>query len=261
MLEIRHRPLQEGQSIKEAYDDLYQDTDLRMRDSFYLWLISLLSPEKDGDRILLDIACGQGRLVELAAQQGIRTIGTDFAIEGMLDGVESTPQAGWVVSDGEKIPMPDNCVDYITHIGSLEHYADPQQGANEIARVLKPGGRACILLPNAFGLFMNIRYVQRSGEIFDDEQPIQRYATRGTWETLLRRGGLETVSIHGMTELNFPHTAADMFWMAKQPRKVIRSLMGVFVPVNLANFIVFICTKGDEEPARDNDIYYPMLAY
>ncbi len=234
MLEIRH-----SNTTRDAYNQLYQDTDLLMRDSFYLWLLELLHPQPDST--LLDISCGQGRLVQLAAQQGVWAMGVDFSSAGLLKGAQHTPEAGWLVGDGEQLPLPAMSVEYVMHIGSLEHYEHPQQGAYEIARVLKPNGRACILLPNAFGLFGNIRRVWQTGEIFDDGQPLQRYATRRTWETLLGNGGLIIEHVIAFGEVNRPRTAKDWVWMLQRPQKFVRGVLAYLIPVNLTNHFVFIC--------------------
>ncbi len=133
----------------------------------------------------MDIATGEGRLPVLALKFGLKAFGTDFAISGLRKGIKENSAPGWFTADGEQLPVSDHSIDYVTHIGSLEHYLDPIRGAQEIARVLKPGGKACILLPNAFGLFGNIQYVAKTGDVFDDGQPLQRYATRREWERLL----------------------------------------------------------------------------
>lgn len=253
MLEIRHKSLHDGVSIKDAYDAFYQKTELQMRDSFYLWLIDLLGL-RPGE-LLLDVACGQGRLVQLAAQRGIQALGLDLSFEGMVKGARHAPAARWMVGDGMRIPLPDASMDYIMNIGSLEHYDNPIQGMREIARLLKPNGRACILLPNAFGLWGNIKRVWQTGEIFDDKQPLQRYATRNTWETALRFGGLTVERLVPWNETNFPRTAHDLLWTAQRPQKIIRAGLAAFLPANLANHFVFICRKASTAPAQT---YYPM---
>ena len=167
MLEIRHDEMDRTADTRKRYNAIYREDGILLRDSFYLWLVSLLDPQPG--RILLDISCGQGRLVRFARDHGLRAVGMDFAVDAVRIGLESeSPESGWAVADGERLPVRDNAVDYVTHIGSLEHYQDPQAGIGEIERVLKPGGVACILLPNSFGLFGHIKHGVQSGESFAD---------------------------------------------------------------------------------------------
>lgn len=240
MIEIRHDRMHNASDTREAYDQIYTNRGLSHRDSFYLWLLSLLDPQP-GKR-LLDISCGEGRLVALAQQQGLLAFGLDFSVVAVHKGLLGSPDSGFVVGDGERIPFPPRSFDYVTHIGSLEHYMDPHLGAAEIGRVLKQGGRACILLPNTFGL-LGIRYVWKHGEVFDDGQPLQRYATRRTWQNLLESGGLCVNRVVGYSGVNFPRTSTDVRWLLARPKKIVRLALLSLVPINLANHFVFICSK------------------
>lgn len=255
MIEIRHRAIRQGQSTQAAYDTLYQEREILMRDSFYLWLIELIAPQPG--ELLLDVACGQGRLVELATQQGINATGVDFSYAGMLAAAQQTPSAHWLLADGEALPIADGSIDCVLNIGSLEHYEHPLQGVRELARLLKPHGRACILLPNAYGLFGNIQQVGMGGEVFDDGQPLQRYATRRTWETLLERGGLQVERLIPYSEVNLPRTPRDWLWLAQHPQKIVRAVLSKAVPPNFANHFVFLCRRTPQKPASEP---YPMWA-
>ena len=240
MLEIRHLGIQNTGNTQKAYNQIYADEGILLRDSFYLWLISLLKPKPD--RLLVDISCGEGRLASFAYEKGLRSIGLDFSATGVLQGKKYQPMAGWGIADGEQLPIATASVDYVTHIGSLEHYINPYLGAGEVARILKPTGLACILLPNAYGLLGNIRYVMRTGDIFDDGQPLQRYATRCIWEDVLIQGGLKINKVIGYGEVEVPKTAKDGFWMLRRPQKILRGLIAYLTPINLANHFVFICS-------------------
>lgn len=239
MLEIRHSQMDTTANTRQAYDEIYAGEGILQLDSFYLWLISLLVPEHG--RILLDVSCGQGRLVTLAQQQGLRAMGVDFSIQGVQIGLRETPAAWWVTGDGEQLPYGDASIDYVTHVGSLEHYQNPQAGADEIARVLKPGGKAAVLLPNSFGLMGNIKYVARHGDIFDDGQPLQRYGTRRVWESILTKSGLRVIKVVGYSEIPNPRTLPDWLWLLKRPQKIARKFLNLFIPLNLTNHFVFIC--------------------
>ncbi len=240
MIEIRHARMHDTSATREAYDRLYAGPGISHRDSFYRWLIGLLNPQPG--RRLLDISCGEGRLVALAQQQGLRAYGLDFSEVAVRKGALSSPGSGFIVGDGECMPIPADYFDYVTHIGSLEHYIDPYRGAAEIGRVLRPDGRACILLPNTFGL-LSIRYVWKHGEVFDDGQPLQRYATRRTWQNMLEAGGLRVDRVVGYGGVSFPRTLADARWLLARPLKIVRMAVLALAPINLANHFVFICSK------------------
>lgn len=243
MIEIRNLAMTQGQSIKDAYDHLYQERSLALRDSFYLWLLELIHPA--ANELIVDVACGSGRLVELATRQGYNALGIDLSYQGLTEVAAVAPASAlWLVSNGEQIALPDACADCVLCIGSLEHYDDPQQGAAELARILKPQGRACIILPNLFGLFGNIQYMRRHGEVFDDGQPRQRYATRGTWERIIRRAGLTPERTLGWSEINRPRTRADLLWLVQQPQKIARAALANNLPANYANHVVFLCSKS-----------------
>jgi SAM-dependent methyltransferase len=242
MIEIRHDHMTDTSHTKDAYNSIYQLHGILLSDSFYLWLINLLKP--DSNKILLDISCGQGRLVTLAQHRGLIAIGMDFSESAIRIGSANCPDASWTVCDGEKLPMPDASVDYITHIGSLEHYIDPAAGMAEIARVLKPSGVACILLPNSFGLFGNIKHVWKTGEVFDDGQPLQRYNTLSGWKNMLVKKGLVPFSIKKY-EREWPLTWRDLRWYLIRPLKVARLFSSWFIPLNLSNCFVYLCRRTE----------------
>lgn len=256
MIEIKHKAILDGTSNQIAYDLLYNAREIQMRDSLYLWLIHLLAPQPHS--LLLDISCGQGQLVRLAAREGLHAIGVDISFTGISRGdFQQSAQTTWLVGDGERVPLADESIDYITHVGSLEHYQNPLAGVREIARLLKPEGRACILVPNTFGLFGNIMHVWQHGEVFDDGQPRQRYATRNSWAHLLTKGGLQLCNTLAYNEVTSPATLGDIGWLLQKPQRLIRLLTVKLLPLNLTNQFVFICRKAAQtEPVP----YYPFLA-
>lgn len=238
MIEIRHEHMDSTSDTQKKYNEIFRDEGLQQRDSFYLWLIGLLDPEPGS--LLLDISCGGGKLVIFAKKKGIKAIGTDFAWEAVHNGRTENPDAGWVVGDGELLPFASASVDYVMHIGSLEHYQTPIKGLHEIARVLKPTGKACILLPNTYGLFGNIKHVMQTGQVFDDGQPLQRYNTRQGWHEMMVKSGLRPLKTLKY-EREWPRTLPDLWWYLKSPMKLSRLFVSWFVPLNLANCLVYLC--------------------
>jgi SAM-dependent methyltransferase len=136
----------------------------------------------------------------------------------------------------------------VTNIGSVEHYFQPEAAIREMSWVLKPGGKACILLPNGFSLFGNVKYVWQVGDVFDDGQPLQRYNTRLGWHNLLAENGLEPFKTVKY-EREWPCTPADYLWYLRRPMKILKLLITPFIPVNLANSIVYLCRPTELKSA------------
>ena len=238
-IEIRHEPTETAE--RDAYDAIYATRGIGQRDSFYLWFLGLVA--KHGSGRLLDVSCGEGAFLQFAHRADLRAAGIDFSAVALQKARRRSPGAALALANAQQLPFADQSFDIVTNIGSLEHYFDPSEGVREMARVLRPGGVALVLLPNTFGLFGNIAHVLRHGEIFDDGQPLQRYAARGSWERLLHDNGLAPVRVIPY-EREAPRTLADLLWLLRRPRKIIRVLLGWLVPVNLSHILVFICHKA-----------------
>lgn len=233
MLEIRHTVTQDD--VQDAYDEIYDTNAIRHLDSFYRWIIDLVDP-KPGAK-LLDVACGHGVIADMATQRGAVGHGFDLSMAAVRAGQDF--DAHLIVANGERLPYSDQTFDFITNIGSLEHYLDPEIGAQEMARVLKPGGTACILVPNSFSV-ANMVHAWHNGVTSDDGQPIQRFAARYEWQALLARNGLvvhKTVKY----ERVWPKTWADARWYLKRPKNIGWLLLTPFIPLNLANSFVYLC--------------------
>lgn len=240
MIEIRHDGIIDTKNSSLVYDQIYKGDGILHLDSFYLMLIDLLKPQ--GNKTVLDMSCGRGRLAYLVKQKcDARVIAIDFAIFPLFSAKLTKNSVFWVNGDGEELPLESRSIDYLFNIGSIEHYLNPNRGIQEIARVLKPEGKACILLPNLFGLLGNIKYVSKFGEAYDDGQPLQRYATINSWKNLLITNNLTILRIIGFNEVQFPRTAYDLKKYLSKPQKFLRLILSRFIPINLSNHFIFIC--------------------
>lgn len=68
-----------------------------------------------------------------------------FAGVGRLQGV---------VGDVRDLPFPDRSFDAVYSMGTIEHFDETERAVREIARVLKPGGRAIVGVPNRHDPFL-----------------------------------------------------------------------------------------------------------
>jgi len=124
---------------------------------------------RDGMSVL-DVACGNGSL--LAAMQKkarIEGFGIDIS-EGMVDAAaRKNPGMTFHVSGCEEMPFTDASMDLITVSAAYHHFPDVVAFADEVARLLKPGGVICIAdiyLPAPLRVLVNpLLPFSRSGDV------------------------------------------------------------------------------------------------
>lgn len=240
MLEIRLPEIATDGDSRAAYDTLYTDGDISQRPSFYMWLIDLFGI-RPGERYL-DVSCGRVHLPKLARARGARAHGLDLSHAALRLGRAQTGVRDVVTGNSQALPYASGSFDVVSNIGSLEHYVDMRAAVREMTRVLKPGGRAFVLVPNTFSLTTNIWIAMRQGRTSIDQQPIQRYAARLEWAALLEEYGLvveQTIKY----EREWPRTAADLRYYLTHPKDLLRVLAAPVIPLNLAFCFVFLARK------------------
>lgn len=238
LIEIRHEQTESAE--RRAYDRIYSTRAINQRDSLYIWFLEQVA--RYGHGKLLDVSCGEGTFLRLARRAGFEAIGIDFSAAALQKNHRANSLNQLALANAQQLPFPDNSFDVVTNIGSLEHYFDPAKAVHEMARVLRPEGVAVVWLPNAFGVFGNVTHVLRHGEIFDDGQPLQRYASRGSWERLLDENGLTVARVVGY-EGALPRTLPDLLWLLPRPWKFVRIAISQVLSVNLADQLIFVCRK------------------
>jgi demethylmenaquinone methyltransferase/2-methoxy-6-polyprenyl-1,4-benzoquinol methylase len=103
------------------------------------------------DARALDVACGTGDLsLALVAATRARVTGLDFcrpmlehAARKAQDGVDA--RCVFIEGDALRLPFRDETFDAVSIAFGLRNLASVERGLSELLRVLKPGGRACIL--------------------------------------------------------------------------------------------------------------------
>jgi SAM-dependent methyltransferase len=94
----------------------------------------------------LDIGCGAGRALRLAADRGADVSGIDAA-PGLLDHARRrVPGAPMIEGELQRLPFPDDTFDAVTGFNSFQYAADPTEALREAKRVTAPGGRVLALV-------------------------------------------------------------------------------------------------------------------
>jgi SAM-dependent methyltransferase len=101
-----------------------------------------------GDDVVLDVACGNGNATIPAAKTGAKVTGIDITPSLLEAGKAAAAEAGveidWIEGDAQKLPFDDDSFDAVTSVFGCMFVPDQRAEAQEIARVLKPGGRMAL---------------------------------------------------------------------------------------------------------------------
>jgi arsenite methyltransferase len=103
--------------------------------------------------IALDVGSGPGSvtpsLARDAGPDGL-ALGVDISEPMLARAVRAAagPHVGFLRADAQRLPLRDQTVDAVVSIAVLQLIPDPVAALSEMARVLRPGGRLAVMVPN-----------------------------------------------------------------------------------------------------------------
>lgn len=102
---------------------------------------------------ILDVGCGTGALLRLAAERfpGATRTGIDPAERMIAVATEADPDARLIVAPAERLPFDEHEFDLVLSTNSFHNWPDQRAGIAEIGRVLRPGGVLVLVDPFAIG--------------------------------------------------------------------------------------------------------------
>lgn len=100
------------------------------------------------DGLVLDVGCGGGLFLKMLRDRGFRGIGLDFSLAAAEVAWEQN-QVPAVCTTLSHAPLADGSCAAVTMFHVLEHLYDPTSYLKSAHRLLQPGGRLIVQVPNA----------------------------------------------------------------------------------------------------------------
>lgn len=172
----------------------------------YVALHQLLGIEAGQE--VLDVACGSGLAVELAAARGATAAGLDASARLVAIARDRAPEADIRVGDMNALPWGDGIFDVVTSFRGI--WGTTPDAVAEVRRVLRPGGRVGLTVwghikasPGAWALEP---FTLASREKVANQAAMVSLGRPGAGEELLTAWGFEDVHRH---EIPFAWEFAD----------------------------------------------------
>ena len=134
------------------------------------------------------------RILQWAHAQGATAFGVDIAEPTVRQARAAFSDAGLraAVADVRRLPFRDASFDAVYSMGTIEHFKDPETALREMHRVLRPGGRAVVGVPNRWDPFLRplLARALQAFNLYGYERSFSRRALRRMMES----AGFEVVA-------------------------------------------------------------------
>jgi len=97
---------------------------------------------------VLEIGCGSGMGIPYLSAHARMVVGGDYTMALLEEARRHLSDANLVRMDAQHLPFRDNVFDAVLMLEMIYYVADQQAAFAESRRVLKPGGRLMVCLPN-----------------------------------------------------------------------------------------------------------------
>jgi SAM-dependent methyltransferase len=169
---------------------------------------------------LLDIGCGTGLALQLAAARGAALTGVDIAPGLIGIAAARVPEADLRVLDLQTLPFAQKSFDAVTAVNAFQFALDPVAAIAEAARVLAPGGRLAIGMfaepERAQSTAVHVAMSALSPPARASDHAPYALSAPGNLESALARAGLDVVGT-GEVECD---------WSYAEQSHALRGLMG-----------------------------------
>jgi SAM-dependent methyltransferase len=128
---------------------------------------------------VLEVGCGSGMGLPYLQAHSEMVVGGDYTMALLEEARRHLPDANLVRMDAQRLPFRDRSFDAVVMLEMIYYVADQEAALAECRRVLKPGGKLMICLPN------------RDRPDFNPSPFSTRYPNLNEIATLLAKAGFE----------------------------------------------------------------------
>lgn len=185
----RKQALNDQNEIRKYYNSIYyKDATTKLRRSrHYARLASKINIQAGQN--VLDVACGNGKWLVAVKERGGVPAGIDLS-EKVIDICKSIfPDGELYTGTAEALPFEDKRFHFVTCLGALEHFIDPQKALQEMLRTAREDAFFLILVPNKDFLTRKLRLFSGTGQS-DIREEVR---TLQGWQILFESAGLEVI--------------------------------------------------------------------
>ncbi|MFP6765893.1 MAG: class I SAM-dependent methyltransferase, partial [Planctomycetaceae bacterium] len=175
-----------------------------------------------GDSHVLDIGCGRGVMLRALLDLGYTAHGVEISREAAA-GVDPRAHVR-IAADLNNAGYSTDSMDAIILWHVLEHLPDPERTLAEIRRILKPGGRLILAVPNCAS--WQARWAKQDWFHLDLPRHLYHFSPE-TLSMLLHRHGFAQQSCHHFAALQNPFGWLQSWFnrMSASPRNRLYSLL------------------------------------
>ena len=179
-------PASEDQ-IRDYYNEVYyKEARPNIRISAHFSRLASKIGLRKGQSVL-DVACGQGNWLVAVDRVGANPCGIDISHKA-IDICRTILRHGeFHVGSAESLPFEDKRFDFISCLGALEHFLDPESALSEMVRTAKDDAKFLLLVPNAGFLTRRLGLYKGTAQTEVREE----WRSLEEWQELFESAGLK----------------------------------------------------------------------
>lgn len=166
-------------------------------------LLADLLPDLDGKSLFKTDLWDEAKNTEIllwAAARGARVAGADISLATVRDArrVLAAHRPRFAAADVRRLPFADSSFDLVYSMGTIEHFPEYRAALDEIRRVMKPGGRAVIGVPNLFDPFLRPLLVALLDRLGRYDYGLEKAFSHRGFRRLLEDAGFRVLAHSGI---------------------------------------------------------------